>query len=57
MEITPLGETVNSHRSRCLARFHCGRQLEQRGSLRFPDGQLQQLPVEREHEHWRVVRV
>ena len=40
-----------------LARPHWRRQLEQRRALRLPDGELQQLPVEREHEHWRVVRV
>ncbi len=40
-----------------LARPHWRRQLEQRRALRFTGRQLQQLPVEREHEHWRVVRV
>ena len=40
-----------------FARPHWRRQLEQRRALRLPDGELQQLPVEREHEHWRVVRV
>ena len=40
-----------------LARPNWRRQLEQRRALRFTGRQLQQLAVEREHEHWRVVRV
>ena len=40
-----------------LARPHWRRQLEQRRALRFTGRQLQQCSVEREHEHWRVVRV
>nr|DAJ05978.1 MAG TPA: hypothetical protein [Caudoviricetes sp.] len=31
--------------------------MEQRRSRRFPRGELQQLPVERQHEHWRLVRL
>ncbi len=50
------GETVNSHPAG-LARPHWRRQLEQRRALRFTGRQLQQCSVEREHEHWRVVRV
>ena len=51
------GETVNMHRVSCLARPHWRRQLEQRGALRRARCELQQLPVEREREHWRLVRV
>lgn len=54
------GEVVISHqafRTLSLARPHWRRQLEQRRALRLTCRQLQQLPVEREHEHWRVVRV
>ena len=40
-----------------LARPHWRRKLEQRRSLRCPLRELQQLPVERQHEHWRAVRV
>ena len=34
-----------------------GRQLAQWGELRRSCRELQQLPVEREHEHWCAVRV
>ena len=39
------------------SRAHWRRQLEQRRSRRFARGQRQQLPVERQRQHWRVVRV
>ena len=39
------------------SRAHLRRELEQRRPRRRPRRELQQLPVEREHEHWRLVRV
>ena len=58
MEVkTILGKLLIAPSQSWLARSHWRRQLEQRRALRFTGRQLQQLPVEREREHWRLVRV
>lgn len=58
MEVkTILGKLLIAPSQSWLARSHWRRQLEQRRSWWFSVRELQQLPLERQHQHWRVVRL